>query len=118
MTTTDTERHRRIAVAYGAAGPAADLEAIAASVDAELEAEAAERAEDEARGQALEDSFHRMTTCGCCRSASSIGARDGLCDACRPVVAELVTERRRSEVVNSRTRRELASAYVEARDKR
>ncbi len=117
MTTTESpntaERARRIS-AYWTHHPTATEDDVVAQVDAELEAEAADRAEQEAKTNAMTDSFKRMTGCGCCRVASAIGARDGLCDACRPVVAAIVAERNGADVVSDgRSRRELAAAYVD-----
>jgi hypothetical protein len=44
-----------------------------------------------------------------------LGARDGLCDACRPVVAVVRAEGRAAEMIGDRSRRELANAYMEER---
>ena len=109
--TDNPKRARRIADAWGKDPTLTEAE-VAALVDAELEAEAAGLAEQEARSRKFEDSFNRMTRCSCCRVASAVLARDGLCDACRPVVNRLRAERLEAEDVNGKTRRQHAEALL------
>jgi hypothetical protein len=116
MTLTDNpEKARRIADLWTRRPQLSEADVIA-QVDAELAAEAEQRAEREAELRELDASFDAMSRCACCLVATRTSVRDGFCNDCRPVVAELVTERRRNEVVKGRTRHELALAYLERRE--
>jgi hypothetical protein len=84
--------------------------------NAELAAEQAEEAERHAKAKEITDSMSALWSCGCCAGNAGPGAQDGLCPDCRPVVARVIAERRASQLVNGRSRRELAEAYVDYRE--
>jgi hypothetical protein len=79
----------------------------------QVAAEAADETERHAKATALTDSMRRFWTCGCCGTGNSLGAQDGLCDQCKPVVAQLRAERAAGELIGSLTRRQLAERYLE-----
>ena len=112
---TDTrERQRRIATAW-AQNPDSDVDAIAANVDAAMADEAEARAEGDAQTAAMVQSMtNMMFRCNVCGGTKSHYARDGLCDQCRFVVAQVLAERNGAEVVrDGHTRREYVVAYLE-----
>jgi hypothetical protein len=115
-TTDNPARARRIADAWTNDPTLTEAE-VTALVDAELEAEAAERAEQERASEAMVASMNRlMFTCAACKGPRIHTARDALCDKCRPVVVAVTAERNGSEVVSDgRTRREYVLAYLDSR---
>jgi hypothetical protein len=89
-------------------------EALAMATE-QLAAEHEQDAERQVKAKELSDNMQAFWVCGCCRVGNAYGSLDALCDACRPIVAQLATERRAAELVNGRSRRELAAAYIDAR---
>lgn len=113
MTMTDSpERARRVADLW-TANPNMTEADVAAQVDAELRAEAERRAIDEAKSKEMTDSLDRFMRCVVCGEKRGLGVRDGFCDKCRSVVAQVVADRNVVELVRGRTRRELAESYLE-----
>jgi hypothetical protein len=105
------------ASAIFAADRTLDWATAVARAAAQLEAENAEEAERMAKAKEFTDSLAAFWSCGCCGANAGPGARDGVCSDCRAVVASVHAERRASSLVNGRTRRELAEAYLDLRER-
>jgi hypothetical protein len=89
--------------------------ALALATD-QLQGERDALAERTSKGLEMAASLEAFWSCACCRvGTAGPGAVDALCPSCRPVVAEIMAERRAEEMVNGRSRRELAAAYVDYR---
>jgi hypothetical protein len=112
-TTTNPQRARRVADLW-ARNPTATEAEVVALVDAELEAEAADRAEGEAWARDMGDSINRhMFTCGLCGGSRMPTAPNALCQSCATVVLVAQAERAGAEVVrDGRTRSELVALYL------
>ena len=82
-----------------------------------MASEAEDRAEGDAQTAAMVQSMtNMMFRCNVCGGTKSHYARDGLCDQCRFVVAQVLAERNGAEVVrDGHTRREYVVAYLEQR---
>jgi hypothetical protein len=112
----DRERHRRTEAAWSHR-PGATADEIAALVDAELEAEAAARAESDAKVNALVDSFVAMTfTCASCGNNQRSSAHDALCDKCRSVNRILEAESAALDDIGGTSRRQLVEAYRQRKE--
>jgi hypothetical protein len=55
-------------------------------------------------------------TCSACGIGNSFAAHDGLCNACRGVVARLRTDRAAADMVNGRQRVDWCSDYLTRRE--
>jgi hypothetical protein len=117
MTTTSDPRERQARIAaLWQHRPDSDYETIAAEADAQLAAEAAERAEADARAREFGESLTAMAyTCAVCGQTRDPAARDALCEPCRRVVWQVRSERAAAEQVSGSTRRALAEQYVDSR---
>jgi len=117
MATTSDQRERQSRIAaLWQHKPDAPYEDIAAEADAQLADEAETQAEGEARAREFSESLTGLAyTCGCCGGTREPNARDALCPACRPVVAQVRAERAAGEQVGDSTRRALAEQYVDSR---
>jgi hypothetical protein len=116
MTTTDSQRAQRIAQVW-TREPDLSEEEVHQIVEADLQREAAERVEADAKSRELTASFEQMTACGCCHAVSAFGSRDGLCPDCRPIIGLVRAEHRATELVGDVTRRELAERYLDRQEK-
>jgi hypothetical protein len=87
-----------------------------AQAGAQLAVERADEAERLAKGRQITASLGRLWSCQCCGQNAGPGSQDGLCPPCRSVVATVVAERRASQQVGGRSRRELAQAFVDHRE--
>jgi hypothetical protein len=73
--------------------------------------DAEERERSDTRIALLDAALASVYQCRCCGGVAGLGA-SGLCTPCRSVIAQLVAERHAGEIVNGRSRSELAADYL------
>jgi hypothetical protein len=115
MTTTNTaERAQRVAQVWRSDPHLTERE-VYAIVDAELAAEAEERAEADARSRETVASANGFWVCRACGTDIGPGVRDGYCTECRAGAAVLRGLNALDDDIGGRTRRQLIEANLKDR---